>query len=94
MSEDNGEKKIGVYFRSGKGIEDPVDATGRVIKVGDKLTWDFHDPYYQETGVDDWMKEPIYVVKEHENGYCLCGIGIEKELYLHDFRFKYCEVVD
>lgn len=85
--------KITMYLGGGKGIEKPLDANGNEIKVGDKLTWDFHDDYYKEAGVKDWMKKPIFVVEEHPTGTCLCGRGIEKELYLHDYRFKYCEII-
>lgn len=64
---------------------------GTPIKAGDRLSWDFGDPYYQEKDVKDWMKQPVFVVVAHESGNGLCAVGIDKKLYLHDFRFKYCE---
>lgn len=81
------------HFMGCSGIENPVDANGKEIKAGDKLTWDFHDDYYKETRIEDWMKKPIFLVEQHKSGNGLCATGIEKELYLHDFRFKYCEVI-
>lgn len=85
--------KITMYLGGGKGIEKPLDANGNEIKVGDKLTWDFHDECHEENHIKDWMRKPIFVVEEHPSGKCLCGRGIEKKLYLHDFRFRYCEII-
>lgn len=72
-------------------IQAPVDMHGNLIKAGDKLSWDFGDPYYQRTGVEPWMREPVFVVKQHESGTGFFAVGISKDLFLHDFRFKYCE---
>jgi len=82
-----------IYLGGCSGIDKPVDANGKEITEGCNLTWDFHDEYHQEKGVDDWMKKPIFVVKKHLSGKGLCAVGIDKNLYLHDFRFKYCEVI-
>lgn len=68
-----------------------VDMHGSPIRIGDKLSWDFGDPYYQQKGVEDWMKEPVFVVEKHASGRGLCAVGIHERLYLHDFRFKFCE---
>lgn len=72
-------------------MQAPVDLHGNPVKIGDKLSWDFGDPFYQEHGVQAWMKEPVFVVEQHANGKGLCAVGINKHLYLHDFRFKFCE---
>lgn len=82
-----------IYINGCSGIISPVDMHGNQIKAGDKLSWDFGDPYYQKNGVEEWMKKAIFVVVPHESGSGLCAVGIEKKLYLHDFRFKYCELV-
>lgn len=76
-----------------KGIEKPVDANGEYIKEGDLLTWDFHDEYYKKSGIEDWMRKPIFKVEKHKSGKGLCAKGINKDLYLHDFRFVFCEIV-
>ena len=39
------------------------------------------------------MLTPIFIVKEHSLGDGLCAVGINKDLYLHDFRFKCCEIL-
>jgi hypothetical protein len=79
-----------VYFRGCSGIEKPVDFNGKEIKPGDHLTWDFHD----DIEVSDWMIKPIFVVEKHVSGKGLCARGIHEKLYLHDFRFKYCETIE
>ncbi|MGF1905303.1 hypothetical protein [Aliivibrio salmonicida] len=91
--EKSAEQPIKLYLGGGEGIDKPVDALGNEISIGDKLSWDFHDDFYQKKGVDDWMRKAIYIVEAHPNGKCLCGRGIAQELYLHDFRFKCCEIV-
>lgn len=47
----------------------------------------------QDKGVDDWMRNPVYIVRQHKSGKGLYAEGLEKDIYLHDFRFKFCEVV-
>jgi len=81
------------YIYGCEGIKNPVDANGKEIHEGDRLTWDFHDDFYKTNGVKEWMKQPIFVVKKDRSGLGLCAVGINKNLYLHDFRFKYCEVI-
>lgn len=82
-----------MYFAGCSGIAAPVDAHNNLIKVGDKLSWNFHEDYYKPEDVDDWMRKAIFIVEEHPSGDGLCAKGIHKELYLHDFKFKYCEIV-
>lgn len=94
MTDKNNDGRITMYLGGGAGIIKPTDANGVEIKVGDKLTCDFHDDYYKECEVEDWMREAVFIVEDHPSGKCLCGRGIHKELYLHDFRFKYCEIVN
>lgn len=84
---------VKAYFRGGKGIENPVDFHGTEIQVGDKLSWDFHDDYYEKNGVEDWMKKDIFIVQKNEEKGFFFATGIYKELYLHDFRFKHCEII-
>jgi hypothetical protein len=83
------------FFLGCLGIKRPVDANGKRIKEGDKLTWDFHDDYYQKRdAVEPWMKEAFYIVRKHESGCGLCAVGIyNSRFYLHDFRFELCEIV-
>jgi hypothetical protein len=79
-----------MYFKGCSEIKKPADANGKEIKVGDELTWDFHDDLDE---IKDWMRKPIFKVELHPSGKGLCAKGIHKDLYLHDFRFKYCEIV-
>lgn len=67
-----------------------TDKNNKDIYDGDILNWD----YSGTTEYNDWMNKPHYIVT-FEDGYRLCGKGIDKEkkLYLHAFRFKYCEVM-
>ena len=88
------EESIRIYIGGCSGIKNPVDANGKQITVGSKLTWNFHDDYYKGKPVADWMKKPIFIVKEHDSGEGLCAVGIDKDLYLHDFKFEYCEAVE
>ena len=55
MTDKNNDGRITMYL-GGAGIIKPTDANGVEIKVGDKLTWDFHDDYYKECEVEDWMR--------------------------------------
>lgn len=64
------------------------DKNGVYIYDGDILNWD----YCGSTEWKDWMKEPVYKVI-YQDGYFVCAVGITKNLFLHSFRFKYCEVV-
>jgi len=85
-----------VYFKGCSLIEKPVDFHGKEIKVGDKLTWDFHCQHYEKEGgfyFKEWMKTPIFLVKEHTSGGFF-GEGMFNELYLHDFRFALCEIIN
>lgn len=84
---------VKAYLNGCKGIKNPLDMNGDEIKAGDQLTWDFGDPHYASAPIPDWMRKPIFVVKEHKSGKGLCATGIYEELYLHDFRFKYCEKI-
>ena len=72
------------YLFGCKGIDQPLDINGLEIKVGDKLTWDYGDC----NDVKLWMLEPVFIVEPHKSGG-LCAKGINKPLYLHDFRFKH-----
>lgn len=94
-----------MYFKSGSGIELPTDYDGKLIKEGDILTTDnfgehaFDDDFYK-THYPTWTKEdierikhtPTYKVKWNTKGF-FYGVGLEKDLYLHDFRFKHTKVV-
>jgi len=82
---------VKAYIRGGQWIKNPVDALGNEIKAGDTLTWDFHDNFKPDE-VKEWMRRKIFIVQEHSSGKGLCAKGIDKDLYLHDFRFKYCEI--
>ncbi len=92
-----------MYFKGGKGIKNPIDFNGFEIKEGDILTTDnfddfFNDEFYK-THYPNWTKEdiykskytPTYLVKWNEKGF-FYGVGINQELYLHDFRFKYTKI--
>ena len=81
-----------MYLGGCSGIEKPVDMNGIEIKVGDKLSWDYGDDDTNGNKPDEWMVRPIFIVKNHTSGKGLFAQGIHKELYLHDFRFKYCQI--
>jgi len=83
---------IKAYFNGCKGIQNPLDKNGKVIKVGDKLSWDYGDER-KKSDIKDWMLKPIFKVENHKSGKGLCAKGIDENLYLHDFRFKYCEII-
>ena len=79
-----------MYIKGGKGIESPTDADGKKIEVGDKLSWDYVDGNKQPM---EWMLRPIFEVKFNKEKGFYFAAGIEKDLYLHDFRFKYTRIV-
>ena len=85
-------EKVIAYLGGSSGIETPLDFIGNEIKVGDNLSWDMHDKFTTENGgIKDWMNKPIFNVKKMESGFF--AEGINEDLYLHDFRFKYCEIM-
>jgi hypothetical protein len=97
--------EVKMYFMGGKGILDPIDFTGKKIKVGDILTGDYfeelyNDQYYLKNW-PTWSKEqieahknnPTYIVKYNEKGFFYAE-GINQKLYLHDFRFKFTKIVE
>lgn len=77
------------YFMGCSGITEPVDIEGNIIREGDILTYDYGDSVNQKP----WMFSPTYVVVKHKSGKGLCAIGVSKDLYLHDFRFKNCKKI-
>jgi hypothetical protein len=79
-----------MYLGGCSGIKKPVDLNGVEVNIGDRLSYDYGDS--QE--IKDWMKEPIFIVEEHKSGKGLCARGINQKLFLHDFRFKYCEILN
>ncbi len=81
-----------IHLKGCAQLDSPVDMHGNPIKAGDKLSWDWGDCPPEE--VKDWMKEAVFLVENHASGQGLCAVGIHKHLYLHDFRFKYCERQD
>ncbi len=93
-----------MYFKGGAGIEKPIDFNGKEIKDGDTLTSDLFDDFFDKkfykTHYPNWSEDdieerkhmPIYMVKWNPKGF-FYGVGINQELYLHDFRFKYTKVV-
>lgn len=93
-----------MYFKGGSGIKNPVDFNGNEIKVGDILTGDHFDDVFDEkfytTHFPNWNKEdieksrnkPVHEVKWNEEGFFYAE-GIDKKLYLHDFRFKHTKIV-
>lgn len=70
-----------IYFKSGKGIEKPIDFNGEEIKEGDTLTSDYFDDFFDESyykkHYPTWTKEmiheckhkPTYKVKWNDRGY-------------------------
>lgn len=79
-----------IYLGGCKGIKNPTDLNGDVISVGDRLSWDYAS---RDKEPDNWMLKPIFIVKNHKSGKGLFAEGINKELYLHDFRFEFCEII-
>lgn len=95
---------MGIYFKGGSGIKEPTDYTGKIIKEGDILTTDtfddvfderFYKTHYPKMTKEDIEKRkhtPTYKVKWNPKGF-FYGVGIEQELYLHDFRFKHTKII-
>ncbi len=98
-----------MYFKGAKGGKPLVDSEGKEIKEGDYLTFDWFDNAFSTdrmrrlfVGMKTWTNEEItkrvnratFVVAKNEKGD-LFGKDIRenKNLYLHDFRFKYTKVV-
>jgi len=93
-----------IYFKGGKGIEKPVDFDGVEIKEGNILTSDNFDDFFSfdfyKKNFPEWTEEdifnrkhtPTYIVKWNEKGFYY-AVGINQELYLHDFRFKHTKIV-
>jgi hypothetical protein len=79
-----------VFLGGGSGIENPVDIEGTSILEGDILSWN----YGGSLDIKDWMLKPVFKVHLHHSGKCLCGLGIDKNLYLHDFEFKNCKKIN
>ena len=94
-----------VYFKGGYGIENPIDYNGNPIKEGDILTSDCFDDFFNQEfykkNYPDWTDEdikvmkhsPTYKVKWNPKGF-FYGVGIERNLYLHDFRFKFTKIIE
>ena len=89
-----------MYFKGGKGIENPVDFKGEPIEEGDILTHSYfydgvdrffavHYPKLSPQEIEAIKMKPTYTVKKNKDGIYF-GEGIDKELYLHDFHFKEC----
>lgn len=82
-----------IYFMGTSGIECPKGFDGNNIDIGDKLTFDYLDPCFKDDDMTSYVDKPVYIVKEDSGGDGLYGEGIYEDLYLHDFRFKYCRVI-
>ncbi len=98
------EKEVKMYFKGGKGILNPLDFDGNEIKEGDILTNDYFDEFFNDDFYTEhypnWTKQdieerkhkPTYIVKYNQKGF-FYGAGIEQDLYLHDFRFKFTKII-
>lgn len=95
------------YFKGGSEIKEPVDYDGNLISVGDIITTDYLDPFFSSDVFIGHSKFDVagdfiakyegkgcYEVKLTDDGKSLYGCGIGSDLYLHDFRFKYCRVIN
>jgi hypothetical protein len=82
-----------VYLSGTSEIKSPVDFDGNEITEGDTLTFDYLDPFFEKKDTSGCVDKPIYKVMMHKSGKGLYAQGINDELYLHDFRFKYCRKV-
>lgn len=93
-----------VYFKSGKGIVKPLDFNGNEIKIGNVLTSDvfddfFNDSFYEKhfplmtkEDIQLHKNKPMYIVKWNAKGFFYAE-GVHQKLYLHDFRFKHTKII-
>jgi hypothetical protein len=94
-----------MYFKSGAGIENPVDVDGNLIKEGDILThcW-FEEDYVaffkKHLNITDIVEIerrvhlPNVIVKFNNEKKFYYGVGVDvKSAYMHDFRFKYTKII-
>lgn len=82
-----------IYLNGTSGIKKPVDHDGNEIQCGDFLTYDYLDPFFQDRDMSEHENKPVYEVKKHKSGLGFFGSGLKSELYIHDFRFKYCRII-
>lgn len=82
-----------IFFKGGEGIINPVDMEESPIKEGDILSFDYGDyeSYMGEPYPEHRKSIPIYEVRLDRSTGLLFGSGLYSDLYLHDFRFKYCK---
>lgn len=85
--------KMKMYFGGTYGIKKPLDFDGNEINVGDELTFDYLDPFFEKDDMSRHINKATYKVKMHENGKGMFAEGINQKLYLHDFRFEYCRII-
>jgi len=82
-----------MYLRGTSGIKNPVDFDGNEINVGDELTFDYLDPFFEKDEMSGYIDKPMYKVKMHASGDGMFADGINQKLYLHDFRFEFCKII-
>ena len=82
-----------MYFNGTSGIKKPVDFDGNEIGVGDTLTFDYLTENVTPEKTARYKDKEVFVVKEHHSGKGLFAEGIKLNLYLHDFRFKFCRII-
>ena len=88
------------FFRSGEGIENPIDANGNEIKEGDLLTFDWFDcgnPIedmrrkfsfmidWSDKQIEERISEATFIVEEDKDGI-LFGRGIKKPKSKHSSK--------
>lgn len=92
-----------MYFKGGKGIENPVDYNGNPIKEGDILTHCYFDedfpsffhkfyPDYSEEKINEISHKPAVKVKWNEKGFYYAESITDSYSYMHDFRFKFTKI--